>query len=1073
MRTGYHKTIVRTASRLGLLALVLGGLLPGAANAFNLSVVDHDGNPITNGFSWLLEEDNTNLTELPVAGLPVPQTKSISLDIHQSYAPVSAQGRSATNTAVIIPPNPNGRYMLSVLPDTGYTLGGINVTGDPAADVTVVVHAVPIPTAQISVLVFRDHAPINNAFDAGELPLEGATVVISDQGGQIMQDAFGNPLGTTYLPNPLDPASPTVGTMGNGIIKTGDDGVALVKYIPPGKYGVTVSPPTPITGGEYVQTSTIEGTRTVDAWVKADEPPQFIEGFGTGFHHVFIGFVNPNELQWALNPPAPGNAITGNLRYNHFGRPPANQGYFVGAPVKDCWVGVNDPVTRQGLYAAPCYDGVTSLDPALAVEIPSSFYIPNVPPGTYELVTWDKPLDALFGFNTVTMPATGDLPLGTILSFRWFGSFIGSVFLDDNENGFPDADETGLAEQNVNIRFRDGSLYQNQPTDINGGYALEEVFPFFKWLVAEVDFARFKATGLTTTIDYGGEIPAGFDPNNPWALPTFDQLNPQPQAEVNPNTGNNLSRTETGPVLTEAMHLFLNQTNVIDWGKNTYTDSENGGISGIVYYAVTRAENDPRYAAAETWEPGIPRVQVNLYRDQNDDGVIDDIDGDSLHTAADVDNYPVGNFPGAEDLDRNGNGTFDPGDALNITYTDSFNDSAPSDCVQDLPVVHGQPIPECADSYGTWNQVRPGVFDGGYAFSSYFPGGMNSGSQEVDTLPSGTIYIVEATTPPGYTLVKEEDKNVDFGNMHQPSTQVLPPFCVGDLHKVPAIFSFQTDASGAPLPGIALADLLGNPLANQDLPLCDRKKIGLSAKENAAADFHFFTKVPKAARAVGFANNDLSAEFNQGSPNFGEKAAPSWIPVAFKDWKGNEVARVYTDEFGGYNALLPSSFTVNVASPSGVSPNMITLVLNDPILPDGSLDPNYDPDYSVTPWTFHYEAGRTSYLDTPLVPVAAFVNFPFGKLDAEPRDMTPVLAEVTGPETAATGFGPLVCLNNSTTSAQLLLTSAGQTTVPNPDYSINGTAPVSIIRDFGFGATAGKVLLEGVDITTIGNLNNT
>ncbi|HSH13992.1 MAG TPA: hypothetical protein VLA15_09590, partial [Desulfurivibrionaceae bacterium] len=383
-----------------------------------------------------------------------------------------------------------------------------------------------------------------------------------------------------------------------------------------------------------------------------------------------------------------------------------------------------------------------------------------------------------------------------------------------------------------------------------------------------------------------------------------------------------------------------------------------------------------------------------------------------------------------------------------------------------------QPIPECADSYGTWNQVRPGVFDGGYAFASYFPGGMNSGSLETDYLPTGRYYIVEAATPPGYTLVKEEDKNVDFGNTQQPSTQLLPPYCVGDLHRVPAIFSFQTDDTGTPLPGIALADLLGNPLAGQDLPLCDRKKIGMSARENAAADFHFFTKVPKAARAVGFANNDLSAEFNQGSPNFGEKAAPSWIPVAFKDWKGNEVARVYTDEFGGYNALLPSTFTVNVASPSGVSPNMLTLVLNDPVLPDGTPDPHYNPDYSVTPWTLHYEAGRTTYLDTPLVPVAAFVNFPFAQLDAQPGDLTPVLAEVTGPETAATGFGPLVCLNNSTATAELVLTSAGLSTVPNPNYSINGNEPFTITRDFGFGATVGQVLLDGVDITTIGNLTS-
>ena len=58
-------------------------------------------------------------------------------------------------------------------------------------------------------------------------------------------------------------------------------------------------------------------------------------------------------------------------------------------------------------------------------------------------------------------------------------------------------------------------------------------------------------------------------------------------------------------------------------------------------------------------------------------------------------------------------------------------------------------------------------------------------------------------------------------------------------------------------------------------------------------------------------NNDLSAEFRAASPIFGEKSSPSWIPVSYQDWQGNEVARVYSDEFGSYNALLPSTFTIN------------------------------------------------------------------------------------------------------------------------------------------------------------------
>ena len=142
--------------------------------------------------------------------------------------------------------------------------------------------------------------------------------------------------------------------------------------------------------------------------------------------------------------------------------------------------------------------------------------------------------------------------------------------------------------------------------------------------------------------------------------------------------------------------------------------------------------------------------------------------------------------------------------------------------------------------------------------------------------------------------------------------------------------------------------------------------------QNTAADFHLFTEVPKAARVVGFVLNDLTAEFNAGSPVYGEKLAAKWIPVSFKDWTGREITRVYADEFGTYNALLPSTVSINVPTPSGVSPNMITLVLNDPVLPDGTPDPYYDPTYAVSPWTLNYHPGKTTYVDTPIVPIRAF-----------------------------------------------------------------------------------------------------
>jgi hypothetical protein len=717
---------------------------------------------------------------------------------------------------------------------------------------------------------------------------------------------------------------------------------------------------------------------------------------------------------------------------------------------------------------------------AAQINEDGSFLIENVPPGTYQLVTWDTYLDTLFGFHTVTVPAgpggQGEaVNLGDLLTFRWFGTLENYVFFDADGDGFRDAGEAGIPEQNVNIRFRDGTIYQAFPTDLDGYVPFDEVFPFFKWLVVEVDFARFKATGMTTSVDDGGPIPGP-------GWPALGNKNPQAQDILDPfnETGTLDSRTETGPVLTQAMHLFLGQANLIEWGKSSYLPGENGGISGIVFYAVTRAENDPRYAAAEGWEPGVPRVQVSLYEDMlnnttllpGSDGIIDDLTGADGPTLADVDNHPFQWAPmhatnpgwtgsaGAEDTDFNSNGVFDSGDAIQITTTDSWDDNKPSGCIQNLPNLPGLgQINECADGFGTWNQVRPGLFDGGYAFDSYFPGGRDSGSTETATIPPGK-YIVEAVTPPGYELLKEEDRNVDFGDTYIPSPLLLPASCVGDIRTVPDFMSFD---------GITPA-----PFATDPRPLCDRKAVSLSDGKNAAADFFLFTQVPKAARAVGFVNNDLGAEFNQASPIFGEKLAAPWLPVSFTDWNGNELARVYTDEFGGFNALLPSTYTVNVPSPTGVSPNMITLTLNDPFLADGvTKDPFYDPDYAVTPWTFHYFPGATSYLDTPIVPLVAFSTND-SRIDTGPANNSPVIHSVTtGSQT-----GPLVCTDTDPVNGSgLVIINAppgGTIIVRNPLYPALSTIP-TITRNVGFGAAqgTGTATLNGVSLPVASWTNET
>lgn len=1024
--------------------ILLSAFLASNAQALTVHVVDETGAPITGGFRWLLEEDTTHPV---VPGARV--TDSLSMSIHRSTAPVIAKGNSGTAASASIVAPVTGRYALSVLPNaTGYTVGGANIKiGQTVATVTVNKHNVQ--TAQLSVLVFHDNNPINNAPDVLEPRLANFTVLIFDQFGAMSQDAFGYPLGTEYTPgcdvNTLGDACVT--SMGNGVILTDVNGEALIKNLAPGKYGVRVVPDA--AHANWVQNNTIEGSPGIDAWIKAGEPTKLIE-FGTAMWHTFYGFVPPTNELGTIPIPVGGSAgtVTGRIVMTHQPRPPDVALYQKQEPIGECWIGLNTTAGAaavHGVYVAPC-------------NADGTFTINSVPPGTYQIVIWDRPLDVIFGFRTVTVPSTGGtIAMGDIAVNMWFGTLEGSVFHDANENGMRDPGEGGIHSQAINLRFRDGSIYQATVTDITGAYELAEVFPFFKFLITEVDFLRYKATGATIVVDDGGPIPA----DNGWTMPSEGKRNPQRQlaAEGGNRYRIELSLDEAGfyaPVLLEAIELNADQNIRIDWGKKPYPADENGGIAGIVYYGVTRAENDPKFGTGETWEPGIARVQTVLYEDLEGDGLIDDIDGVPGIQLADVDNYPFGwadglEPKGAEDQVRCGDGiNFCTGDAIAIAWSDAWDDNLPDGCVDSngnydtSQVVYGVPIMNCAETMQTWNQVRPALFDGGYAF----PG--------ENGLPPGA-YIVEAVPPPGYEIQKEENKNVDFGDSYVPA--FLPPPCVGTFantgihHIVPQYLTLFTDQQ---IPAWN---------AGLETPLCNMKKVIVENGKNAAADFHMFTEVPKSARAVGLITNDLGLTA-PGSALFQEKLSPSWIPVSFRDFNGMEITRVYSDEFGLYNALLPSTYTINPPIPTGVSPHMIDVCLNHPgPIPDPNnpgqfiTDPNFKSTMAVACYTLDFWPGKTTYLDTPVIPVSAFTGAMTTTLDCEFPNGTPVLHSATGPGAQ----GPVI----STGGGTITILSVGPKAVPNPAYNpLNpGTTPANIVRDFGFGGTKGTVKIGNYTVT--------
>ncbi len=544
------------------------------------------------------------------------------------------------------------------------------------------------------------------------------------------------------------------------------------------------------------------------------------------------------------------------------------------------------------------------------------------------------------------------------------------------------------------------------------------------------------------------------------------------------------------------------------------TDRTNGGIAGIVHYTITRAENDPRWAVAENWEPGVSDVRIQLW------------DENRTHL-------------------------------LNEVTTDNWNNSVPTGCQGAVFTFLGQAT-DCYDGLRNFNQARPALFDGGYAFSTILQDSADSPTYDLPIaergvarpLPAGK-YVVKMIVPPGYKVQKEEDKNVDFGDQYVPqqfwllgqdladasepptalatlaadvtsATQttlnlvagggvnvhpndvinvgpevmrvtatlgdqvivlraqaesaaaalipagtpvyshdaqlaptvtdnaLIAPFCVGALHTVPNELSLFPGVPGA--------------FGGEQRPLCDAKLVVLREGQQAAPDFHLLTDAPKAGHIYGMVLDDTTNEFDPNAPTFGEKYAPPYMPISIRDWQGREIAHTYTDQYGMYNALVPSTYTIQVPQPSGVSPSILQACINSPTMagPNGTIvaDPLFQKQYSHFCYPLQYLPGKTTYLDTPVLPTGAFTGTGTFPVDAELPNRTPIIASVNG---TALNVGPYIVDNGAGDDASrtIVLTSAGKVDVVNPAYEGPGSVqPKLVKRDYGFG-TSGFVTLGG------------
>jgi hypothetical protein len=595
-------------------------------------------------------------------------------------------------------------------------------------------------------------------------------------------------------------------------------------------------------------------------------------------------------------------------------------------------------------------------------------------------------------------------------------------------------------------------------------------------------------------------------------------------------------------VVSEGWQGFSGQNSFVEFGKTTFapahgtTPGENGGIRGEVIYASTRPFDDPQLLLHTSWTPDVPGVTINLYQ------VGTAADGSQSLTLVDTtktsswDDWAQAFYPGTNKPYMSCPGqlpaptTTAAGDLFDFTlynqpmYLDVYNNGGtPAHTIPNNSQF------KCYDGMHNWNQVQPAPYDGMYQFPSIIgrnattgaPTGTGStngtpGSRPgsncticianpVDgtpMLPRGQ-YVVEMLVPPGYELVKEEDKNILIGDTYiaPVTTQfgaLASIYILPDQASVAAVYNANQgalsglNASNAQNPTqafgrisnlpshegdtgsvesfwpcvgasrivpdyISLFPQSGEvaPFAGAKRNLCDRKLVTLDDETSALAKFWVFTSAHAAAHFTGIITDDFTSEFDPFSPSFGEKFSPANLPVAIKDWAGNEISRVYTDQWGVFNGLTYSTWEVNPPNPTGYAPQMMVTCMNDAGT-GPTPDPLYNPAYSQFCYEIPFMPGQTQYMDTPVIPTAAFAGAGYNNPDCDYPDATPAISEVDG----GTGIGPWV----SAAGQQLHIYALG--TVPVYNYGYSGpsatTAPFnakSVTRKYSFGNTAGTVAL--------------
>ncbi len=782
--------------------------------------------------------------------------------------------------------------------------------------------------------------------------------------------------------------------------------------------------------------------------------------------------------------------------------------------------------------------------------------------------------------------------LGQIAMNQWQANIYTKTFFDANGNGIQDLDangnplpgEDGLTLVATNNRFRDGSYSNFNNTDLAGNAGFNEIFPLFSWYVIETDTTRYKSTGAHVVYDAGGPAdgtPCGTATNPPTApcgnsniagnlantaevisVPT-DLRVPGARycasADCPPGdtAGGSTGRVDPAtPFGSYGWQGFSGQNNFIEFGKKPYAPTETGGIHGEVIYASTRPFDDPGLLIHTSWTPDVPGVTVNLYKEGTAPDGTTSLTLIDFTTTSSWDDWAQGFHTGPSgslvpNMNCPGQGAAS-GTNADLFFFTLYNQPMWLDVYNNggTPVntIPSNSQYKCYDGMHNWNQVQPAPYDGYYTFPSVTSVNAATGKfatsnctgcvpnpDTTDPIRSGTPmlppgkYVVEMIVPPGYELVKEEDKNILIGdNYIAPVTQQFAGlgnvFILPDQAEV-AASTFSTTAGCTVIPAsgtnpgyacnpqngtqslgrttlpshegdtgsvesfwpcvgasrivpdfISLFPQSGeaSPFAGATRNLCDRKEVTLTPQESVLAKFWIFTSAHVAAHFTGVITDDFTSEFDPFSPQFGEKFSPPNLPVSLKDWSGTEVSRVYADQWGTYNGLTYSTWEVNPPNPTGYAPTMMVVCMNDPgpILDTRAGSPTNG--QMITDPLFNPQYSQFCY-EIPFMPgQTQYMDTPvvptsaFAGAGYNNPDCAYPDATPAVSEVDGDGVGPWVSAQGKT----LTIHALGDQQVPNNAYSGPSAtgAPFNaktVLRHYGFGATqgTGSVTIGGVAAT--------